>query len=191
MAEPLGHGGEALHDWMVRTRTFKQMTGEGGGETGVEDDLTARGFENIGATILGRNMFGPVRGEWPDDTWKGWWGDDPPYHTDVFVLTHHARKPVAMKGGTTFHFVTGGIRAALDRAITAAKGKDVRLGGGVSTVRQYLEARLVDEMHLAISPLLLGRGEHLLAGLDLPALGYELTSHLETPHAQHLMIARR
>lgn len=176
---------------MLRTRTFNQIHGEGEGETGVDDDLTARGFENIGAWIMGRNMFGPVRGDWPDDTWKGWWGDDPPYHTDVFVLTHHAREPLPMDGGTTFHFVTDGIRAALDRAMRSAKGKDVRLGGGVSTIREYLQAKLVDEMHFAISPVLLGRGESLLAGIDLPALGYELSAHVDSPHAQHVMIARR
>ena len=191
MHEPLGRGGEALHDWMVRTRTFKQMTGEGGGETGLDDDLTARGFAGIGAWILGRNMFGPVRGDWPDESWKGWWGDDPPYHSDAFVLTHHPRASVAMKGGTTFHFVTGGIREALDRAIAAARGKDVRLLGGVSTIRQYLEARLVDEMHFAISPILLGSGEHLLAGIDLPALGYLVVETPSSPLATHVMVARR
>src|SRR4051794_2163560 len=168
---------------MTRTRTFKRQIGEEGGDTGLDDDLTARGFAGIGAWILGRNMFGPIRGDWPNDDWKGWWGDEPPYHTDVFVLTHHARRPVAMEGGTTFHFVTDGIRAALDRARTAARGKDVRLGGGVSTIRQYLEARLVDEMHLAVSPILLGSGEHLLAGIDLTALGYTLVKTESTHHA--------
>ena len=191
MAEPLGRGGEALHDWMTRTRTFKREIGEEGGDTGFEDDLTARGFAGIGAWILGRNMFGPVRGDWPDDSWKGWWGDEPPYHSDVFVLTHHARRPIAMKGGTTFHFVTDGIRAALDRARTAAREKDVRLGGGVSTIRQYLDARLVDEMHFAISPILLGSGEHLLSGIDLTALGYAVVKTESTPRATHVFIARR
>ena len=191
MAEPLGRGGEELHDWMTRTRTFKREIGESGGDTGLDDDLTARGFEGIGAWILGRNMFGPVRGDWPDDSWKGWWGDDPPYHGDVFVLTHHPRRPVPMKGGTTFHFVTDGIRAALDRAFASAKGKDVRLGGGVSTIRQYLEARLVDEMHFAISPILLGSGEHLLSGIDLTALGYGVVKTERTPGATHVFLARR
>jgi len=191
MDEPLGRGGEALHDWMTRTRTFKQHIGETGGDTGYEDDLTARGFDGIGAWILGRNMFAPSRGEWPDDDWKGWWGDDPPYHSDVFVLTHHARSSIPMKGGTTFHFVTDGIRPALDRAFASAKGKDVRVVGGVSTIRQYLEARLIDEMHFAISPILLGGGEHLLAGIDLPALGYTISETVNTARATHVMLARR
>ena len=188
--EPLGRGGEALHDWMTRTRTFKRMYGEDAGETGVDDDLTARGFEGIGAWILGRNMFGPIRGDWPDDSWKGWWGDDPPYHADTFVLTHHARAPIVMEGGTTFHFVTDGIRAALDRAMKAANGQDVRLLGGVATIRQYLEARLVDEMHFAISPILLGSGEHLLAGIDLTALGYRIVKTERTPRATHVFVGR-
>jgi dihydrofolate reductase len=167
------------------------MTGEEGGETGIDDDFVKRGFENVGAWILGRNMFGPVRGDWPDDTWKGWWGDDPPYHTDVFVLTHHARAPIEMKGGTTFRFVTDGIHAALESAAKAAAGKDVRLGGGVGTIRQYLLARLIDEMHFAISPVVLGRGEHLFAGIDLLALGYARTEHVTTPNATHFVLAKR
>ena len=187
---PLGRGGEALHGWMIRTKTFHALSGEPGGDTGVDDDLTARGFEDIGAWILGRNMFGPVRGAWPDDSWRGWWGDEPPYHCDVFVLTHHPRPPLAMRGGTTFHFVTDGITAALERARAAANGKDVRLGGGVATIREYLRARLVDEMHIATSPVLLGSGEHLLGGLDLPALGYEVAEMINTDHASHAMIAR-
>jgi dihydrofolate reductase len=192
LAQPLGRGAEALHEWMTRTRTFHREIGEEGGETGLADDLTARGFENVGAWILGRNMFGPIRGEWPaGDEWKGWWGDEPPYHCDVFVLTHHARAPIPMQGGTTFHFVTDGIGGALERAIAAAGGRDVRIGGGVATVREYLRERLVDEMHLAISPVLLGRGEHLLAGIDLPALGYELVETVATPVATHLMVRRR
>jgi dihydrofolate reductase len=190
-AEPLGRGGEALHDWMTRTRTFKRMYGDDDGATGADDDLTARGFEGIGAWILGRNMFGPVRGDWPDDSWRGWWGDEPPYHSDVFVLTHHPRASVQMKGGTTFHFITDGIQAALDRAMAAARGQDVRLGGGVGTIRQYLQARLVDEMHFAISPILLGRGEHLLGGIDLPALGYTVRHSTTTPYATHVMLSRR
>jgi dihydrofolate reductase len=188
---PLGVGGESLHDWFVSTRTFQQVFGRPGGETGPDDDFAARGIENIGAWILGRNMFGPVRGSWPDDSWKGWWGEEPPYHTDVFVLTHHPRAPVSMKGGTTFHFVTDGIHAALERARAAAGGRDVRLGGGVATIRQYLEARLVDEMHFAIGPLLLGRGEHLLGGLDLLALGYACTQHVNTPGASHVVLTRK
>jgi dihydrofolate reductase len=188
---PLGVGGEGLHGWFVRTRTFHQLFGRPGGETGPDDELAARGVENLGAWILGRNMFGPVRGNWPDDSWKGWWGEEPPYHTDVFVLTHHPRAPISMKGGTTFHFVTDGIHAALERAKAAAGGRDVRLGGGVSTIRQYLEARLVDEMHFAISPVLLGRGEHLLGGLDLLALGYACTKHVNTPGASHVVLTRK
>lgn len=166
----LGVGGEELHAWFVSTRTFKAMQGRPGGTTGIDDDYARRGVENIGASILGRNMFGPIRGEWPDEQWKGWWGKNPPYHTPVFVLTHHARKPIEMEGGTTFHFVTEGIEEALRRARQAAASKDIRLGGGVETIRQYLRARLVDEMHVAISPILLGSGEHLLRDLDLPAL---------------------
>jgi dihydrofolate reductase len=190
LKNPLGVGGEDLHQWFLPTRTFQKMYGRDG-TTGTDDDFAARGFDNVGAWILGRNMFGPVRGDWPDDNWKGWWGDNPPYHTDVFVLTHHARKPIEMAGGTTFHFVTDGIHAALERARSAARGKDVRLGGGVSTVRQYFEARLIDDMHLAVSPVLLGRGEHLLAGLDLLALGYERTEFVSTPAAAHYVVVKK
>lgn len=188
---PLGVGGEELHEWMFPTRTFRQMQKQDGGTSGPDDEFTARGFENIGAWIMGRNMFGPVRGEWPDDTWKGWWGKNPPYHGDVFVLTHYARAPIPMEGGTTFHFVTDGIEAALRRATESAQGRDIRLGGGVSTLRQYLEARLVDEMHLAIAPRLLGSGENLFAGLDLPALGYTCTNHVPTAKAAHVVITKR
>jgi dihydrofolate reductase len=191
LTNPLGVGGEELHGWFIPTRTFRQLFGRPGGETGPDDDFAARGIENIGASILGRNMFGPVRGSWPDDSWKGWWGEEPPYRTDVFVLTHHARAPISMKGGTTFHFVTDGIHAALERARAAAGGRDVRVGGGVSTVRQYLEARLIDEMHLATSPMLLGRGEHLLGGIDLLALGYECTRHVNTPTASHVVVTKK
>ncbi len=187
---PLGVGGEALHDWIVHTRTFQQMQGEDGGVSGVDDDFTARGFANIGAWILGRNMFGPVRGSWPDSTWKGWWGDNPPYHTPVFVLTHHPRPSITMDGGTTFHFVTEGIHAALQRATDVANGQDIRLGGGVATIRQYLQARLVDEMHIAISPILLGSGEHLLAGIDTPALGYHCVEHVTTADATHFVLTK-
>src|SRR5271166_579977 len=155
---PLGVGGHELHRWAFATRTFQQMFGADGGSTGIDDDFAARGFENIGAWIIGRNMFGPVRGPWPDDSWKGWWGDEPPYHTPVFVLTHHARVPLKMKGGTEFRFVTEGIRAALEQAKAAAGGKDVRLGGGVATIRQYLQAALIDELHLVIRPVVLGSG---------------------------------
>ena len=188
--DPLGIGGKALHEWVFTTRTFRQWFGSEGGTTGIDDDFAARGFNNIGAWILGRNMFGPIRGPWPDDVWKGWWGDNPPYHTPVFVLTNHARQPIHMSGGTTFHFVTDGIHAALQRAADAAKGQDIRLGGGVATIQQYLRAGLVDEMHLAISPILLGSGEHLLAGIDLPKLGYQCTEHVPTENAIHVTISK-
>jgi dihydrofolate reductase len=188
---PLGVGGPALHGWLLPTRTFREMHGEAGGAEGVDDDFARRGVVNIGAWILGRNMFGPIRGPWPDDRWKGWWGDNPPYHTPVFVLTRHARRPVSMEGGTTFHFVTDGIHTALDRAKAAANGKDVRLGGGVATIRQYLQARLIDEMHIAVSPVLLGSGEHLLGGIDLPALGYQCTEHVASDKATHYVLTKR
>ncbi len=187
---PLGVGGEGLHKWFIPTRTWQSMSGKDGA-TGVDDDFAARGFDNIGAWILGRNMFGPIRGPWPDDAWKGWWGDNPVYHCPVFVLTHHARAPIEMAGGTTFHFVTDGIEAALQRAMQAANGKDVRVGGGAATIRQYLSAGLIDEMHLAISPMLLGAGEHLLAGIDTPKLGYRCTEHVPTPAATHIVLAKR
>jgi dihydrofolate reductase len=166
------------------------MVGKPGGRTGVDDDYTARGFENVGAWILGRNMFGPVRGPWPDESWQGWWGEEPPYHVPVFVLTHHARAPLEMKGGTTFHFITGGIEAALERARQAAGGRDVRVGGGVSTIRQYLEAGLLDELHLAVSPILLGSGEALFVDLDLPALGYNVSAHVRTEKAMHVILTK-
>lgn len=188
---PLGVGGTALHEWLVGTRTFKRVHGEDGGTTGPDDDFAARGFENVGAWILGRNMFGPIRGPWPDDAWKGWWGDTPPYHTPVFVLTHHARRSLEMNGGTVFHFVTGGIEDALERAADAAGEREVRLGGGVATIRQYLERGLIDEMHLAVAPVLLGSGEHLLGGLDLSALGYAVSDWVPTPHAAHVTVTKR
>jgi dihydrofolate reductase len=187
---PLGVGGEALHEWIFPTRTFRGLSGKTDGTTGVDDDFVRRGFEDIGAWILGRNMFGPVRGPWPDDSWKGWWGRNPPYHVPVFVLTHHAREPVTMEGGTVFHFVDD-TRVALERATDAANGKDIRLGGGVSTIRQYLQAGLVDEMHLAITPVLLGSGEHLLSGLDLPALGYECAEYVPSGGVTHAVVTKR
>ena len=188
---PLGVGGPTLMEWFFPTRTFQQMHGGGGGSTGVDDDVAARGFANIGAWILGRNMFGPGRGPWPDDEWKGWWGANPPYHVPVFVLTHHPRESIAMEGGTSFHFVGDGIHAALARAREAAQGRDVRIGGGPATIRQYLAAGLIDEMHLALSPTLLGSGELLLAGIDLPALGYECTERVASEHATHVVLTRR
>ena len=187
---PLGVGGEGLHTWLVNTRMFKQLYGQEGGDTGPDDDFARRGFENIGAWILGRNMFGPIRGPWPDEAWRGWWGDEPPYRCDVFVLTHHPRKPLSMAGGTTFHFVTDGIHAALERARTAAGGKDVRLGGGAATIREYLAERLIDELHVAISPVLLGSGESLFAGMNLVELGYSCTEHVTTPRATHVVLSR-
>lgn len=191
LKNPLGAGGAALHAWALATRTFqKHLFGSDGGETGIDDDFAARGFENIGAWILGRNMFGPVRGPWPDESWRGWWGDNPVYHVPVFVLTHHARAPLVMEGGTTFHFVTEGADAALVRARAAAKGKDVRVGGGVQVIQQYLRQRLIDEMHIVISPVLLGSGERLFEGLDLPALGYACTQHVATPRATHVVLGR-
>ena len=191
LENPLGVGGEALHEWFVPTRTFKKIHGsDSAGETGIDDDFAARGFANVGAWILGRNMFGPVRGVWPDESWKGWWGDEPPYHTPVFVLTHHPRKSIAMAGGTTFHFVTGGINAVLALAKEAANGRDIIVGGGVATVRQYLRERLIDEMHLAIAPRLLGSGEHLLAGIDLLALGYRVKEVVPEQKATHVVIAK-
>ena len=193
LENPLGVRGPELMEWVFPTRYFMAMHGGGGGggETGVDNAQAERGFENIGAWILGRNMFGPVRGPWPDDSWKGWWGEEPPYHVPVFVLTHHTRKPLEMAGGTIFHFVTGGIREALDRAFEAAGGKDVRLGGGVATVRQYLQARLVDELHLALRPVLMGRGEALFAGLDLHTLGYEGAETIPGERATHIRLRKR
>lgn len=187
---PLGVGGKGLHQWAFATRTFRTMFGQDGGSTGIDDRFAQRGFENVGAWILGRNMFGPVRGPWPDDSWKGWWGDNPPYHCDVFVLTHYPRASLTMAGGTVFHFVSDGIEAALKRAREAAGDRDVRVGGGVATIRQYLQARLIDEMHLAVSPVLLGRGEHLFAGLDLPELGYRPSEHVPTELATHIVLTK-
>jgi dihydrofolate reductase len=187
---PMGVGGMPLHEWVLPTRTFQAMFGNDGGTTGIDDDFAARGMEGLGAWILGRNMFGPVRGPWMDDAWKGWWGDNPPYHTPVFVLTHHARPPIEMAGGTTFHFVTDGIHAALARAKDAAGARDVRVGGGAATIQQYLKAGLVDEMHLAISPVLLGRGESLLADLDLVRLGYRCSEHSSSAAAMHVVITK-
>ena len=192
LQNPLGVGGHELHEWFVPTDTFKStVLRQKGGTTGVDDEVAKRGMENLGAWILGRNMFAPSRGAWPtNDDWKGWWGDEPPYHTPVFVLTHHAREPLEMKGGTTFHFVTGGIEEALRRAKEAAGSKDVRIGGGAATIRQYLRARLVDEMHIAIAPVLLGTGEPLFADLDLRALGYRVTRHVASELATHVFFER-
>lgn len=172
---PLGRRGEELHRWFFPTKIFQGMYGKGEGTEGIDNNFAARSFDNVGAWIMGRNMFGPVRGQWPDGEWKGWWGENPPYHVPVYVLTHHAREPLTMEGGTVFHFITDGIESALDKALKAADGKDIRIGGGVSTVKQYLQAGYIDEMHLAVSPVFLGAGENLFSGISLPELGFTQT----------------
>ena len=188
---PLGLGGFGLHGWLVGTQTGQKMIfGNDGGSTGVDDLFAQRGFACIGAEIMGRNMFGPVRGPWPDEDWKGWWGPNPPFHCPVFVLTQFARAPLTMDGGTVFHFVTGGIHEALDLARKAAKGMDVRIGGGANTIRQYLRARLIDELHVAISPILLGRGERLFEGVDMRASGYECVQFAASEKATHVVLRR-
>lgn len=191
LENPLGVRGPELMEWFFPTRFWRKMCGQEGGETGPDNQAAERGFEGIGANILGRNMFGPVRGPWPDESWKGWWGEEPPYHAPVFVLTHHPRKSLVMKGGTVFHFVTDGIHAALERAKEAAGGRDVRLGGGTSTVRQYLQAGLIDELHLAMRPVLLGKGENLFRDLDLDALGYECVKRVAGELATHMYLAKK
>lgn len=192
LENPLGIGGESLHGWALATRTFQKLLfGKEEGSIGTDDEFAARGVRNLGAWILGRNMFGPIRGPWPDDKWKGWWGKNPPYHCPVFVLTHHPRPSLEMEGGTVFHFVTGGIHEALRLAKEAAGDKDIRIGGGVATIQQYLRAKLIDEMHLAISPVLLGRGERLFDGVDLAGLGYECVEHVGTPSATHVVIRKK
>lgn len=187
---PLGVGGLELHAWFVKTAAFAAMHNSGNGSQGVDNDFATKSFENIGAWILGRNMFGPIRGPWPDESWKGWWGEEPPYHVPVFVLTHHARAPLQMKGCTTFYFVTDGAEAALNQARDAANGRDVRIGGGVSTVRQYLTSGHIDEMHLAFSPVLLGEGEHLFTGINLPKLGFRLVQSAMGEGATHVILRR-
>ena len=187
---PLGVGGFGLHEWAFATRTFRRMFGQEGGSTGVDENFAARSFENIGAWIMGRNMFGPVRGPWPDDTWKGWWGEEPPYHVPVYVLTHHPRDPLVMQGKTTFYFVTDGIHSAFEQARASAGGKDIRIGGGVATIQQFLRAGLIDELHLAISPVLLGSGERLFAGLDMVELGYRCAEHVSGEKATHVVLRR-
>ena len=187
---PLGVRGLELHDWFVQTEAFKRLHGQSGGAGGTDNEFAARSFENVGAWILGRNMFGPVRGPWGDESWKGWWGENPPYHTPVFVITHYPRPSVAMQGGTMFHFVTDGIETALERAREAAGSKDVRIGGGVSTIRQYLLASCIDEIHLAFSPVLLGEGEHLFAGLDLPKRGFGSVRVTPGERATHVLLTK-
>ena len=191
LENPLGVGGLAMHEWFFPTHTFQAMHGgDADGTDGIDNQFAKRSFDNIGSWILGRNMFGPVRGDWPDDSWKGWWGDEPPYHCDVFVLTHHARGPLSMQGGTTFHFVTGGIEEAAERAAKAAAGKDVRIGGGVSVVRQYLKAGMIDSMHLTMSPALLGAGEELFHGIDLTKLGFVCTERVAGEGATHIVLSK-
>lgn len=187
---PLGARGMELHAWLFKTRMFHKMTGKDGGTTDADNDFAEKSMAGVGAWILGRNMFGPVRGPWPDESWKGWWGPNPPYHVPVFVLTRHARPPLRMDGGTVFHFVTDGIESALARAREAAGAADVRVGGGVSTIRQFLQARLIDEIHLAVSPILLGAGENLFAGIDLPALGFTPARHVAGADALHVVFKR-
>lgn len=191
LEHPLGVGFPVMHEWLLATRTARRIIfGADGGETGTDDSFAARGFEHVGAWILGRNMFGPVRGPWPDESWKGWWGDEPPYHVPVFVLTHHARAPLIMDGGTVFHFVTDGIESALTQARAAAGDRDVRIGGGVATIRQYLQKGLIDEMHLAVAPVVFGAGESLFHGVDLPALGYRVSRTVAGERATHVIIVR-
>ena len=191
LQNPLGVRGPELMDAFFHTDVFKKMHGAGDGETGVDNEMAERGFVNMGAWILGRNMFGPVRGAWPDESWRGWWGDEPPYHVPTFVLTHYPRKPLEMAGGTTFHFVTDGVESALKQAKAAANGKDVRIGGGASTIRQFLQARLLDELHLVVRPVLLGQGEPLWQGLDLRALGYECVKSVAGERATHVFLEKR
>jgi len=192
LTQPLGVGGMDLHQWLIHTRTFQRnVLKADGGTLGIDDDFAERGFKNVGAWILGRNMFGPIRGSWADMTWKGWWGENPPFQVPTFVLTHYARAPLQMEGGTTFQFVTGGIHEALDRARVAAKGLDIRIGGGASTIQQYLRESLIDELHLAITPVLLGRGERLFEGMDMRALGYECVQSVASEKATHVVIKRQ
>lgn len=190
LENPLGKGGRELHRWFYGTKTFQAMFGKDDGTEGVDEDYARRSMEGFGSFILGRNMFGPLRGEWSDESWKGWWGDNPPYHAPTFVLTHHPRHPIVMAGGTTFHFVTDGIQSALDQARSAAGDRDIKIGGGVSTVRQYLKANLIDEMHVVFSPVMLGRGEAMFEGIDLPALGFTITERAPTELATHVVLTR-
>lgn len=187
---PLGKRGQELHNWFYPTKSFQNMIGKEGGTQGTDNDLAEKSFENVGAWIMGRNMFGPIRGPWPDDQWKGWWGDNPPYHVPVFVLTHHEREPLVMEGGTTFYFVTDGIESALEKAKNVSHGKEIRIGGGVSTVRQFLQAGLIDELHLAISLVFLGTGEHLFSGIDLPGLGFTQIEKINGEGAMHILLKK-
>ncbi|PDV85122.1 deaminase [Rhizobium sp. H4] len=188
--DPLGKRGPEMFQWFFHTRTFRAMTGKDDGSEGIDQDYAARAMAGFGAFILGRNMFGPIRGEWPDDAWIGWWGPNPPYHAPTYILTHYPREPIVMEGGTTFHFITSGIEEALDKAKAAAGDKDVKIGGGVATVRQYLQAGLIDELHFAIAPVVLGKGEAMFSGIDLPDLGFRVTEHVASEHAAHIVLAK-
>ncbi len=190
LEDPLGKRGKELHQWFFDTKTFRAMIGQSGGLSGIDEDYAARSMEGFGAFILGRNMFGPIRGEWPDGNWKGWWGPNPPYHTPVYVLTHHPRPPIEMEGGTTFHFVSDGAESALRQAKAAAGNRNVKIGGGVSTVRQYLQLGAIDEMHLVIAPIMLGDGEALFQGLNLPALGFTITERVPGSHGMHIVMKK-
>ncbi|MGV8085477.1 MAG: dihydrofolate reductase family protein [Candidatus Bilamarchaeum sp.] len=191
LENPLGKRGPELHNWFYPTKTFqKNVLGKVGGAEGVDNSLAEKSFENIGAWIIGRNMFGPVRGEWKDNNWKGWWGDEPPYHVPVYVLTHHKREPLVMKGGTVFYFATDGIESVLTEARKAAKGKDIRIGGGISTIRQFLQAGYIDEMHFAFSPVFLGKGENLFFGIDLPSLGFNKIKKVVGENATHIIVTK-
>ncbi|PDT37931.1 deaminase [Rhizobium sp. M10] len=188
--DPLGKRGPEMFQWFFHTRTFRAMTGKDDGSEGIDQDYAARAMAGFGAFILGRNMFGPIRGEWPDDAWKGWWGPNPPYHAPTYILTHYPREPIVMEGGTTFHFITSGIEEALDKAKAAAGDKDVKIGGGVATVRRYLQAGLIDELHFAVAPVVLGKGEAMFSGIDLPDLGFRVTEHVASEHATHIVLAK-
>ena len=190
LENPLGKRGQGLHPWLVRTRFFQAMIGKSGGAGGVDDDYARRSMDGFGAFILGRNMYGPIRGEWNGTDWKGWWGDNPPYHAPTYILTHHPHPPIEMEGGTTFIFVTDGIESALEQARAAAGDLDVKIGGGVSTVRQYLRAGLIDELHYAVSPMVLGQGEAMFEGIDLRALGYAPTEQVMGERALHVVLAK-
>jgi dihydrofolate reductase len=190
LTDPLGKRGSELHQWFFGTKMFRAMTGEGGGSDGVDEDYATRAMAGFGAFILGRNMFGPIRGDWPDESWKGWWGDNPPYRAPTFILTHHPRAPIVMEGGTTFYFVTDGIESALEKAKVAAGDQDVKIGGGVSTVRQYLKAGLIDEIHLTIAPVALGHGEAMFTGIDLPGLGFRVTEKAPSEFATHIVLSK-
>ena len=190
LKDPLGKRGTELHHWFFGTKMFRAMIGQDGGSEGVDQQYAGRSMDGFGAFIIGRNMFGPVRGTWPDNTWKGWWGENPPYHAPVYVLTHHARAPIEMAGGTTFYFVTNGIKSALEQAKAEAGERDIKIGGGVATVREYLRAGLIDEMHFVIAPVALGRGEAMFAGIDLPALGFKVTERAVTDFATHLVLSK-